>query len=107
MTLFDLSKKKGMKTPEKKKSTPIKKKKSPQKGLKTPDKKPKVMSPPKTPAIVSKLVHAVKANDKPKIKSFLETACKVLTPKQRLKLPAEVKDMVESSIARREEKKKL
>ncbi|CAC5416850.1 BAZ1B [Mytilus coruscus] len=108
MTLFDMSKKKGMKTPEKKKSTPIKKKfKSPQKGMRTPDKKPKVMSPPKTPAVVSKLVLAVKAKDKGKIKGLLETACKVLTLKQRGKLPVSVKEMVESSIARREEKRKL
>ncbi|VDI64118.1 bromodomain adjacent to zinc finger domain protein 1B [Mytilus galloprovincialis] len=108
MTLFDMSKKKGMKTPEKKKSMPIKKKiKSPQKGMKTPDKKPKVMSPPRTPAVVSKLVLAVKAKDKGKIKGLLETACKVLSLKQRGKLPVSVKDMVESSIARREEKRKL
>ena len=107
MTLFDLSKKKGMKTPEKKKSSSSKKKmKSPHKGLKTPDKKPKV-SPQKTPAIVSRLIHAVKANDKGKIKSCMETACKVLTLKHREKLPPNIRELVENSIARREEKRKL
>ena len=107
MTLFDLSKKKGMKTPEKKKSSSSRKKiKSPHKGLKTPDKKPKV-SPQKTPAIVSRLIHAVKANDKGKIKSCMETACKVLTLKHREKLPPNIKVLVENSIARREEKRKL
>ena len=48
LTLFDLSKKKGMKTPEKKSSmTGLKEQK-------TPDMKKKLMSPPRTPSIVIK-----------------------------------------------------
>ena len=51
MTLFDIAKKKGMKTPEKKSKGD--KDKTPLKEQKTPDSK-KMMSPPRTPAVVQK-----------------------------------------------------
>ncbi|XP_060064510.1 tyrosine-protein kinase BAZ1B-like [Ylistrum balloti] len=105
MTLFEMSKKKGLKTPEKKRST-CNNSNTPDKGAKTPDRK-KVMSPPRTPAIVSKMVRAHKMEDQAKFKLFVQQAAKILTSPQRKRLPPQIKESVERKYELLAEKKKL
>ncbi|KAK3101036.1 hypothetical protein FSP39_000430 [Pinctada imbricata] len=105
MTLFELSGKKGMKTPEKKKSN-LTTLKTPEKGLKTPEKS-RIASPPKTPAIVSKLMRAFKQKDDNRTKTLASQAAKLLTATQRKKLPSEVKDLVHRKFEFLEKKRKL
>ncbi|XP_033752647.1 tyrosine-protein kinase BAZ1B-like isoform X2 [Pecten maximus] len=105
MTLFEMSKKKGLKTPEKRKST-CGSNSTPDKGTKTPDRK-KVMSPPRTPAIVSKMLQAKKTEDQAKFKLFVQQAAKILTSPQRKRLPPEIKESVERKYELIAEKKKL
>ena len=104
MTLFEMSKKKGLKTPEKKHTT--KSSRSPGKGIKTPDRK-KMMSPPRTPAIVSQLVKAVKTNNLSVVKNLLLKSATILTETQRNRAPAEVKDMIKQKYEFLELRKKL
>ncbi|XP_021346334.1 tyrosine-protein kinase BAZ1B-like isoform X2 [Mizuhopecten yessoensis] len=101
MTLFEMSKKKGLKTPEKKKIT--------NSNNKTPDKKDrkKVMTPPRTPAIVSKMVRAHKMEDQAKFKLFVQQAAKILTSPQRKRLPPQIKDTVDRKYEFFAEKKKI
>lgn len=103
MTLFDLSKKKGMKTPIKKKSGSLK---TPEKGNKTPDRPIKSPSA-KTPAIVSKMVRAFKQKEEAKLKNLAIKAAKLLTMAQMKRLPSEVKDMVSKRFEFMQEKKKM
>ncbi|XP_078333883.1 tyrosine-protein kinase BAZ1B-like isoform X2 [Crassostrea virginica] len=103
MTLFDLSKKKGMKTPIKKKSGSLK---TPEKGNKTPDRPIKSPSA-KTPAIVSKMVRAFKQKEEAKLKNLAIKAAKLLTMAQMKRLPSEVKDMVSKRFEFMQEKKKI
>lgn len=103
MTLFDLSKKKGMKTPDKKKSGSLR---TPEKGIKTPDRP--IKSPrARTPAIVSKMVRAFKQKEETKLKTLAIKAAKLLTLTQMKKLPVEVKDIVNKRFEFMQEKKKM
>lgn len=103
MTLFDLSKKKGMKTPDKKKSGSLR---TPEKGNKTPDRP--IKSPrARTPAIVSKMVRAFKQKEETKLKTLAIKAAKLLTLTQMKKLPVEVKDIVNKRFEFMQEKNKM
>lgn len=103
MTLFDLSKKKGLKTPDKKKSGSLR---TPEKGNKTPDRP--IKSPrARTPAIVSKMVRAFKQKEETKLKTLAIKAAKLLTLTQMKKLPVEVKDIVNKRFEFMQEKKKI
>lgn len=103
MTLFDLSKKKGMKTPDKKKSGSLR---TPEKGNKTPDQP--IKSPrARTPAIVSKMVRAFKQKEETKLKTLAIKAAKLLTLTQMKKLPVEVKDIVNKRFEFMQEKNKM
>jgi hypothetical protein len=103
MTLFDLSKNRGMKTPIKKKMGSLK---TPEKGTKTPDRPIKSLSV-KTPAIVSKMVRAFKLKEEAKLKALAIKAAKLLTMPQMKKLPSEVKDMVNKRFEFMQEKKRM
>ncbi|XP_061178155.1 tyrosine-protein kinase BAZ1B-like isoform X1 [Saccostrea echinata] len=103
MTLFDLSKKKGMKTPDKKKMGSLR---TPEKGNKTPDRP--IKSPTsKTPAIVSKMVRAFKLKEEAKLKNLAVKAADILTVNQMKKLPSDIKDLVNKRFEKIQEKKKL
>ncbi|XP_055996600.1 tyrosine-protein kinase BAZ1B-like isoform X2 [Ostrea edulis] len=103
MTLFDLSKNRGMKTPVKRKMGSLK---TPEKGTRTPDRP--IKSPTaKTPAIVSKMVRAFKLKEEAKLKALAIKAAKLLTMSQMKKLPTEVKDMVNKRFEFMQEKKRI
>ncbi|XP_041365624.1 tyrosine-protein kinase BAZ1B-like [Gigantopelta aegis] len=90
MTLLDIAKKKGMKTP-----------------VKNLNKKIRAPSPPRTPPIVKRLLNLHKNNEKVKFGLLVKRAILVLDAKQRAKLPVEIKELVQKKYEIHQEKRMM
>ncbi|KAL3841380.1 hypothetical protein ACJMK2_019534 [Sinanodonta woodiana] len=110
MTLLELSKKKGMKTPEKDGKSDEKLKKTPDKNKKTPEKSnvfTDKKKAPSTPAVIQMLMKQLKTENKALINFYSMKAAQTLTPAQRAKLPADIQTRIQKKVEWLEEKRKL